>query len=277
MTLSVCYDLRTAPITYDFAGFLSFSDCMRQLTGDSDMHVTIRAEGFRRESPRDKSMTEAEKSSRIHGILVPLLGLCPSVSGFSVEYVSQYDYQVSRPIATPYTVSKVCDLAAKGADPQFMRAPDFVTVPDCDVVLSPRMSRHFKERNCELFAWHKFYRHLVAKGLEVIVIPDQDNWQAFAEFGWRLYWPAAWDITARIALFEKGFPVVSAMGPASILYYTKRPFLLFDNVKAVFSDQQWADLHGTEIGGQIPFLSENQRVTWSESTFDNLMAEYDRS
>lgn len=281
MTLNVVYDLKSAPVTFDFGTFLAFSDCLRQLSGESDMHVTILADGYRKQSPRDLSVSESEKASRIHGILTPLMAVCPTVSGFSVEYKSRYDYQPTAPYATPYTVAKVGELAIRGAEPRFMRATDFALemAPDYAVTLTPRCSRHFVSRNCDLNAWHKFYERLTASGLNVVVIPDRDNLEKFDEYSWNLYQPAAWDISLRAALYQKArMNIISATGPASVLFFSKKPFIMFDILAGgVFSREHWAAMNGCEDGGKPDFLGDDQIITWTNSTYLNLCSRFNQA
>ena len=280
MTLNVVYDLKSAPVTFDFGTFLAFSDCLRQLSGESDMNVSIIATGYRKQSPRDLSVSESEKASRIHGILTPLMAVCPTVSGFSVEYKERYDYQPAAPYSTPYTVAKVGELSIRGAEPRFMLAPDFAlkVAPDFAVTLTPRCSRHFVERNCDLDSWYKFYERLTASGLNVVVIPDRDNLEKFDEYSWNLYQPAAWDISLRAAVYQKArMNIISATGPAIVLFFSKKPFIIFDILAGgVFSREHWAAMNGCEDGGKPDFLGDDQIITWTNSTYNNLRDEFNR-
>ena len=70
----VMYDLNLSPTTYDFGHYLVHAEAVRQLTHKNSLiDLTIRADGFRSHTPRDKTMKDDEKWWRIKSII---LGCC---------------------------------------------------------------------------------------------------------------------------------------------------------------------------------------------------------
>ena len=58
----VMYDLNLSPTTYDFGHYLVHAEAVRQLTHKNSLiDLTIRADGFRSHTPRDKAMKDDEK------------------------------------------------------------------------------------------------------------------------------------------------------------------------------------------------------------------------
>ncbi len=77
----VMYDLNLSPTTYDFGHYLVHAEAVRQLTHKNSLiDLTIRADGFRSHTPRDKAMKDDEKWWRIKSIV---LGCCSILNTIS--------------------------------------------------------------------------------------------------------------------------------------------------------------------------------------------------
>jgi hypothetical protein len=75
------------------------------------------------------------------------------------------------------------------------------------------------------------------------------------------------DLYDRMALYagaQMNFGVTN--GPMALLYFTDYPMAMFD----CQNSKSW-ELHGVEVGGQIPWLRENQRLIWKKPTMEMLL------
>lgn len=278
MTFSAVYDLRMAPVSSDFGAFMAIADCARQVACSESLSVTILKDGFRFLSERDIKTPAEEKIHRIHGILLPQLSLFPSLSSFTFtsDPVSRdYDFPENYPNGRcPYLIGNIHQYFEHGADPCCVEAPEYAVrmAPKTDVVLSLRVSKHFQDRNSNIQDWGKLHDNLSALGLNVLVIPDQDNIEACKEWNWELYEPAAWDIRYRYGLYANSrLNVCAAHGPASLLYFSPYPFVMFDHSRGnVITAEQYERHWGINQGTQMPWFKPNQRITWCDSNHTTL-------
>jgi hypothetical protein len=288
-TLDAVYDLRNAPSTFDFGTFLVVCSQMAQMHGRDSINVTIRAGMYRSKTDRDKLVSEPEKEWRILSILLQLCSLVPMVKTYTVDYLPPLDFQETEPLPVPYQASWVSAAwFQRDVSPQVMKAPTYAKtlVPDkCDVTLTLRQSKTFKDRNpASLDDWHRVYLELKRRGLVVRVVPDVEDIlhdQKYAEHDWMpdVFTPAAWDMRIRLALYENtSLNIGSANGPVAIMAYTKDcKYLMFDNLRGGWTPEKWAEMHGTKPGGQLPWCGLDQRVTHLDSTYENMIAEFDKS
>jgi hypothetical protein len=279
--LNAVYDLKNAPATFDYGTFLVISEMMRQLSGHESLNVTILADGFRNRTKRDIDTTTSEKMARITGIMMQLNPLIDTISGYSVQYAQPYDFQDPEPYNSPYLSRIVGSLFGEGASPNVMKAPEFAknAVPTCDVTLTLRQSRHFPQRNVVLKEWYEFYNYLKKRGLNVLVVPDQEDItdsQKYKKYDWECYEPAAWNMNFRMALYEKSkLNICSSNGPTAMLYYTDCNFIQFDNLRGgIFTEKKWKLMHGVGPTKQLPWFTKKQRITWNDSTISSLKAEF---
>jgi hypothetical protein len=283
MTALRClYDLRHAPVTFDFGIYLALADCARQLLKRDSLDITIRAGEYRQATPRDKETPESEKEWRIHNILLPCTAILPTVRRVSVRYDDggPYDFPLNQ--RTPYLARDVLKYHQRGADPKVFKAPEHAkTIVKRDkpyVTLTLRESKHFPERNIDILEWAKFAQHL-GDADRVVVIPDAESPDLpearFPEFCEDL--PAAFNLSLRLALYEGAqMNFCSSNGPTALMFYSHCPVIQFDQLRGgTFSAQQWAGLNGFPVGQQHPWSNPNQLMTWTDSTFVTLKEAFD--
>jgi len=273
------YDLKHAPVTFDFLSFLAVADCTRQLMGHDGIDLYIVAGEYRQWSARDMETSDAEKEWRIYGILLESTKLLPSIQSVHItrERPSVYDFpaQYHDTGEVPYLPKDVVPLYEQGADPLCFKAPAFAEeiTPPCDVTLTLRTSRHFPERNVDLDEWYKFHQHLKSQGKTVLVIPDQEDPGEWQKYDWKAYLPAAYDIRLRFALYEQAeMNYCSANGPCAGLFYSNAPYSLFDSTRGVFSPENYVFAYG-QYGGQHPWALPNQCLKWADSSFTTLTSD----
>lgn len=283
MTALRCiYDLRFAPVTFDFGLYLALADCARQLLKRDSLDITIRAGEYRQASDRDKSTPESEKEWRIHNILLPCTAILPTVKRVTIRHDDggPYDFPLDYP-RTPYLAADIAQYHLKGADPKAFKAPEHARTlaarEDPYVTLTLRQSKHFPERNVNPVDWLRIANHIEASGYQVVVVPDQEDTEASEPFD-GIYMPAAMNLSLRLALYEgASMNFCSANGPTALMFYSHCPVIQFDQLRGnVVSPQQWRKLNGFPINQQFPWAAPNQLMTWKDSSFDTLKEAFEQ-
>jgi len=295
MTLSAIYDLRYSPITFDFAVWLALVDCVRQLADEQAIDLTIRADGYRKMTKREHGMDTDEKRWRLKSILLSCCDLLPTLRDVTVQRSSKdgvYDFPANYPKAytpsyrPPYLAADVLRLHGLGAEPKVLAAPAYAknfVQKGPYVTLTLRTSKHFPERNIDLRDWGKFAEHIMFRGHNIIVVPDTE-WVLMggprlpASMETYVAPMAALDQRIRLALYEGAeMNVCSSNGPAAMMFYSQAPVLQFDQFRGgVFNSDKWLAGNGFPAGGQFPWSTPKQRMTWTESSYASLCAEFDK-
>ncbi len=296
--LKVLYDMRFAPVTFDFTTFLVVCDCLRQLEGFKILDITIRADGFRQKSTKDGLVQTPEKEWRVKSVLLDSCDLLPTavnvrvirdprqVSPDSFHVPVNYQAIVTGKAMYPYLLKDVHPLYERGANPVVLTAPDHAkhlmnsTLGSGYVTLTLRTSNHLTKRNIDLEQWYKFYCYLVEKGHKVYVIPDFEDLFAerlCQEYDWDLFLPAAFDQRLRLALFEGALMnFATSGGSAAMMIYSNAPYAVFDFINDTYSINQVSKLQlGLAVGESCPWAQENQGYFWDKSTFEYLVSAYE--
>ena len=297
------------PITYDFGHYLIHAEAIRQLTSKKHLiDLTIRADGFRNFTLRDSRIDEHEKWWRIKSIILGCCSILNTISNIKIlkdntpktrekyDLPSNYDeiFQskdkeiiekeilASMDLYRPSRFSKLHELGAnfkvfKGTEHANQQIK--LSLKDEYIVLTIRFSKYFSERNIDIEEWFKFYQFLVAEGHIVIVIPDQEDCfrsREYTKVPWVVFEPAAFDIDLRIALCcGAKLNFASSNGPSSLLCFSEAKFLLFDLLRGGTNGKSfWKRHNGFPVGGNYPWLGQNQRLVWEDSSFETLKKEY---
>jgi hypothetical protein len=294
--LTAVYDLKLAPITFDFGTYLAIIDCYRQLNDHSHINLIIRASEYRRKSQRDFALQAAEKHWRLKNIILDCCELLPSIKNIHllrlgneqehrIDFPEDYSTLELNNERLPYLAKDVYHFFEQGAQPRVLKAPEYahslidkyITTPF--ITLTLRSSRHFTNRNVDLEDWYMFYRYLKGSGYNVIVVPDQDDVlgsRAHELYDWCTYVPASLDIRLRAALYEKAkLNVCSSNGPTGVMFFSDAPLLMFDQTRGdEYSGKQWKKLTGLSPGENWPWCGAHQKMTWRDSDFHSLVGEF---
>lgn len=294
--LRCIYDCRYGPVTFDFGVYLALADCVRQVAGNDVIDLTIRADNFRLQTNRDKAMSRAEKEWRLRSIILGVCDLLPTLRDVTVlrsKTDGKYDFPANYPAEfydvyyrTPYLAADVLELHKLGADPRVFTATEHAKAvmnrEEAYVTFTLRQSQHFPTRNVDLSEWDKFGDHVRRKfGLDVVFVPDTEavlTGQSCGGFGSGVCHTAALDQRLRMALYEGAvMNVCSSNGPAAMMFYSKAPVLQFDQMRGgVFNAEKWDAANGFKNGGQFPWSAPNQRMTWVDSTYENLVEHFEK-
>ncbi len=283
----VLWDVATCPMTFDFATYLAMMDCYRQVNAPAlDVAMTIRTGPFRTKTPRDQTMSEAEKRWRLKSIIMDMCELLPSIKTLRVtdQEPEEIDYPPKyKEFGFPYHAKHVLEAFHHGANPSVFRAPAYakqmVAASRPYVTLTLRTSRHFQQRNVDLAAWYKFHQYLRATGLDVLVVPDQEDvlgGGAYKAFDWQAMLPAVFDLRLRFALYEGALMNIgSANGPVGVMFYSNAAVIQFDQYRGnVLPETYWTKASGFPAGGQYPWCRPDQRMAWKDSSYENLVDEW---
>lgn len=288
--LNAYYDLRAAPLTFDFAWYLAVAACHARLS-DSSLSVTLFYPQFRQAGFVEKGYSAGYRHWRLNNIAVRMCHLCPDV----VEVISNrskvlnfvkpvfpesYDPQnvdMSGFTRIPCTHNDLEAVIDGVADHVFFRSTDFADRwfrnrfgDERVVVLNIRRTEHgFNQRNTPLEVWRAVYRVLTASGYRVVTMPDQDeilggprvvmdDWEEVPE--------ASMDLDIRLALFRNAFGVVGwSGGNSALLPLCGARFITFGqwNEASPMTNRKFLSRKGPRLGSQPTwFDTSHQRYDW---------------
>ena len=285
--LKAIWDLRQFPITFDFAVFLSVLDCYRQIhRPEAGIDLTIRADAFRAVTPRDKAMSVEEKRWRLKSIILDLCALLPTIESLAVTTRDPGPFEFPSALKrAPHYAKRAVELFREGANPQVLKAPLYavqqIRFPRPYVTMTLRTSNYFPDRNADLHTWHRFSKFIQAAGYTVVIVPDQGDLfgeRLYSQFDWSgtIYEAACLDLRLRLALYENAdMNIGSSNGPVGMMFYSQAPLLQFDQLRGgVYNREFWEKSHGFPVGEQFPWCRPDQRLVWTDSSYENMVNEW---
>lgn len=286
--MTVYYDLGDGPVTFDAAHFLAYADYRRRLTGDETMRVIFvpaEGDGFRHISVRDKQFDYERKYSRLWNVLVPLARLVPSVAGIEV-LANRSDMQrviaetptdrlfPPQGVRCPYFFGYIARLAAKGADPRCFKARSAPPAGDY-ATITLRRSDFQPDRNSDLTVFGEVADYLQSLGLKVWCVPDTE----FPDDHGRLdpHWRAAFDLDARMALYEGAkINVMSSTGPTALpTYGLTNPKYVMGPImlgKHYTTSEAYYIQHDMPLDRDFTFAAPGQRLLWRDGSTETFIA-----
>ena len=282
--LRALWDQSLSPVTFDFGTYLAVLDGHRQLNRPkAGIDLTIRTGTFRQLTARDLGTNLEEKRWRLKSVIVDLCELLPTIRALALTPDDNGPFDFPEDSNAPYYARLVVDLHRKGANPLVLKAPAYacqqIRFPRPYVTMTLRTSSYFPDRNPDLNTWHRFSLFLRAIGYTVVVIPDQEdflNTRRYAHFDWTVYEAACLDLRLRMALYENAaMNIGSSNGPVGIMFYSQAPVLQFDQLRGgICTPEFWRTSNGFPVGEQFPWSRPNQRMTWTDSSYENMIREW---
>lgn len=304
--LTVVYDLRYAPVTFDASTFLVIANAFKQAQGYEKLHVWFLGGTYRSSSPRDVQTSVSEKNWRVHHILsqIPLLirNTTVTTSFDQIEYLrfpifpdfynpSLNGKSLANAYSALYSMRNLLKYHPSSVDLLPFSAPDIspagseITRLMPTVTITIRASKFNTELNSDLNAWAKFAAYVQNRGYKVVVIPDFED--LFTHKKIYEYFPrdiiheaSCYSLLVRAKMYETSvhnFGVSS--GVMSILWYSKNSYSLWlktrDNIKTS-TPRFLNDFHGIVEGGKPLFSMGNQHWLWQEDTVDNLINQFSK-
>jgi hypothetical protein len=295
--LTAYYDLKTAPITFDFVYFLASATAYCKLQGQSTFDLVIVADGWRKITEREKVYGFDERLWRLNNLIYQNVVINPYIANFTIQRTQLFDVAANKyPVrysplteyVTPYNPRIVSDLALKGVDVQYAkptaqarlyasRLLDRLNVKEASfVTLSPRIANFDRSRDSALEIWYSYYQYLQSKSITVIVVPDQDDlfgMQRIQSYDWVILPEVSLSLDLRLALYSLASDNIAASGGlSSILLFSKLPFEIVDifHNSNNTANESYFEKIGLPIRGKWPWLKINQRFNWNSVTLESL-------
>ena len=310
-TLYAFYDLKVAPITFDYLWFLAGADLERRRRGLDRVHITIVPgphDGVRREHRDYERVVDAEgRRARIHNVLLPASSLLPSCAGVTLadsrrqaaalraaaRHVYPADYEPALPV---YPSSIDCIAAARAGERTIgvLRATE-QALADVErflaaragtrrvVTITLRAYRYMPARNSSLEAWAGFARGLDARRYFPVIVPDTE--QAIeglpAELEGLTAMPeAAWNLPIRMALYQRAWLNLGVNnGPMGLCWLNERTRFVTIKMATPGVPQTTLDYMrslGFEAGRSLPFATPYQELVWQDDTPDAIAEAFAR-
>jgi hypothetical protein len=292
MNLNVYYDLKYAPVTFDFATYLVLANAVRQSMNADEISLTIISDQFR-ENQGDIKTTESEKKWQLSYILSKLPSLIPEVTTLSVsknkiEKIkfpafpggyppasgTSYDFPVIVFYLASFLDNKAINLrpfkASEGA-----RNLINSTFGDNVITISLRTSKFQTVRNSNLDEWYKVYQELKNSKFKPLVIPDFEDYMGdklFAKYDWEIYEPAVMDMDIRLAVYEKSADNLCIQNGTSTL-------LIFSDCKYHMFKIITKEAHTTSVNYQkeVLLINPGENHRFAAPTGQNLVWEDDNA
>jgi hypothetical protein len=299
-TIVAYYDLRTAPITFDFTHYIAAAAAYAQARGKPYFDLVLVADAFRNVTPREKSYTLVERQWRLWNLILEVVKVVPFIQNVAITrrplktkaaetYPPQYD-PVSNP-KIPYSVPMVRQFHDMGINVKVFRPSIYAQkaaerlVPRTGKKLfciTLRKAGFDAARDSRLNDWYQFYKLLESRGYDVVIIPDQDDAlsdRSIHEYDWRVLDVAAMSIDLRLALYHRAdMNYVTNGGMIGIFLYSKVPYFWFSVAVegSHIASEEFYRGQGVERGGKYAWLAANQEMVWEPDTLENLTRSLDR-
>ncbi len=308
-TLHFFFDLQLCPVAYDIATYLAGAEIERRRLGLDAVHVVIvpgHVDGMRLELPAYDAVIDADaRRWRLHNVVVPVLGLLPSCTGYTVcstraqagllfsecaRHVFPAGWEPALPVAPVARVvrdaaragTQVFPLLRAGAAALRYAAQFIASLPPARelLVITLRQYDYTPGRNSNLDAWARFAdrvdaaRFVVAFVLdaEVSLDPTPESIRRH-----RVIHAASWNVQFRMALYERAFLNLSVVhGPMELCWYNEAcRYLLFCPVDtAPLTARDFLEKEGFDIGRPLPFARSGQRWIWERDDLEVIEREF---
>jgi hypothetical protein len=305
------YDLKVAPITFDFLWFLTGADLHRRRLGLASVHVVIVPgphNGLRRERDDYEAAVDATaRQARIHNILSQACRVLPSCAGLTLassRAEAAFLRGVARAVFPPgyepalpiYPGAQFCLDAAKNGEAGIacLRAPaDELRVIDrwaaaqagqrLIVTITLRRYGYMAARNSDVSAWAAFARSLDATRYLPVVVPDHNDTAVGLPPEMREFAAlpeAAWSVPLRMALYERAFLNLGVNnGPMGLCWLNERTRYATLRMETADVPQTTADYFrdlGFELGRSLPFATSVQEWCWEDDTEEAIQRAFAR-
>jgi hypothetical protein len=295
------YDMKTAPITFDFCHYIAAASGYAQTLGKSDFDLTIVADAYRNVTPREKAYTMVERQWRLWNLTFEITKIVPHLRNISVmqrpmKTVSATAYPPGyHPVTNnniPYSVQTCIQLHKHGCNMRIFRPSAYAVraaeklVPRTPgkkiITITVRKAGHDPSRDSSLDDWDKFIKILDERGYQVVVIPDQDDSlsdRTTLKYGWNVLEVTSMSLDLRLALYHHAdMNYVTNGGMIGLFIYSTAPFMWFSVIvpgSPVASPEYYKN-QGLDYGHKYPWLDDRQEMIWEPDTLPNLVASLDR-
>ncbi|MBS0245071.1 MAG: hypothetical protein JSR61_00510 [Proteobacteria bacterium] len=305
------YDLKVAPVTFDFLWFLAGAELSRRKLGMGSIHVVIVPgghQGVRREGEDYEATVGASaRRERVYNVLMASCPLLPSCKGVTyassreqatflrraARHVYPADYEPMLPVypgpADAFAAARQGDKtigalrATQGRLDEVERWMAATVGSRRMVVITMRQYNYMNGRNSDVQAWMAFARALDPALYVPVFIPDTGETitrssEVLREF---LTLPeAAWNVGLRMALYERAFVNLGVnTGPMGLCWLNAHTH--YATFKMAVPDVPQTSLDyfrelGFVPGESLPFARPTQELVWHDDTFEELTRTFQR-
>ena len=269
----VCYNVTQAPTSFDFINWLADAEATRLREGaPAPLKVAF---WFGRDH---KTGLESELRSRMfHHVVKPALALFGAVEDPAAVDGRIKNFYSTRDIVANYAIGiPMPELRAPADMAEAMRAQFGGAV-----TITLREAAYFPERNSNIDDWIRFAYYLRDQGERVVFVRDTAKAHEPIE-GFETCAEASIDLHCRLALYEAAkINLFTSNGPASLGVYSRWPWLAFFKTEpdghgyAPATPSFWRDNFGVEVGSQYPWSAPDQRIIWSDDSYESLVSAWE--
>lgn len=284
------YDLKCAPITFDFVNFLAMAHMRAHARGDGFFDVVIRADSYRNSTPREKSYSLREREWRLRNLILELCKVTVACRNLSVirhaDWMPQDhnlfpEYDLINRVGVPYLpIQSLKVFSTTGVRPVVFAPSDSARAAVANLVddeaplvtFTLRRAAFDTARNTDLRGWQAAADMLQARGFSLLVLPDQDDClgdRALFSQKWSIFEPAAFSLDLRLAVMERAvLNLVSAGGMAVPAWYSDIPYVIFNLLHEnhyVAGRDYFRKFAGIEVGNNLLWARPNQILEWETS------------
>jgi hypothetical protein len=299
--INAFYDLRVAPLTFDFLTYLQILQVHLVKNGLSKADLCVVAAEYRRASWIEKGyeLDAGYEDRKLSNCILTAALLCPFVrdillhrGGHSLAY-NNLSYppgfdpgkvQAQSPVSMlPCTNGALANVWREAGGPKLQnvvrpsaRAERLLSAQlgVSYVTISLRTTPHNSARNTPIDLAFEVYTRLseAFPTVKFIVIPDQDDF-FFNREAWRFSWDldlaASFDFDLRVALYKNALTNICwSGGVTSVVWYSDFPYLYLGqwNEASPISSQDFFRRKGPALGEQLPWANSNlQCLDWTEA------------
>lgn len=272
-TLTVCYDLKHCPPTYDFVGFLVSAEHERIKRGYDKVAISFipgLKGGFR--DDQYWPYTVAEREEMLARVVIPMAHLLPSLA-FTSRHTERSKPQGDalwfdgRRYGTDVMVwlmhSDVFPLRAK---------PLSLHPKSPYVTITLREADHWPTRNSNLEEWLKVGEYLREKGFTPVFVRDATKAEEKLKF--LTHAGAAVSLDTRASLYAGAHANLFVNnGPAWMCLFMGLPTLICKLIApdAPCTDPGYWEHCRLPVGSQIPNAKEKQKLLWTDDNADDII------
>jgi len=306
-TLTVIYDLRVEPLTYDFLIFLVDAEMERRKRNLAGINLIIAPGDFSGFNKEWRVEADAEKAYRIHNLLVPIVQLLPCKVYFHFcstrkdarilwqtlpnNFPAQHNFLKPSQRHRYYLIKNRIEkgecsfVFADNVEPYRTQVTRWLQQnkirPEKMVTITLRETFRATSRNSKLSEWYKLADILNQRGYDVVFVRDVNRcFEPLAYKGKHKVFDApCLNVVVRKELYQCGFANLLINNGVAVINYFHEAirYLSVGLINPDYPDCSEEVISGLgyskhAIIGAKPW----QRVSWESDNFENLLNEFNK-
>jgi len=302
--LLVVYDLNSSPVTFDFAYFLAWAETFAWDNGKETIFVlfVLKENDSNSEGLYNKIIDESSQKWRFNHILLPLISVYPTCTGFGVlskndsirPYISNSSVfppgynETFKPLMNYTEIFKSLELKTfKGVRSstqairyinKWQRSKNINTPIIC---ITLRQYGYDTCRNSNIDAWVQFADWVFERGFAPVFMPDTDAcWEPDERIDkYHVFTEGCWNLELRVALYELAYVnyfYSNGCGALATLSKKIRYILMIPVLEGsrqakdkIFKSYGW-----TSAQRRLNFADKYQLLSFKTDDFNNIRDEF---